>query len=356
MMTREVFLNELKNALSGMDEEEISSALAYYSEMIDDRMEAGMSEEDAVNAMEPVKTIASRMLSEAGVMEEEREAKENPDKESPDKEIRKAAEGVKELCVTADDQRVLLTCGDTDEIVLRYRIEDGDIYQLHEENGVLSLEHTHRPVSSYKFDGKLTAENFLDEVGKFLGSINVGNLLRINVGGKPRCIEVALPRVFKGKIKVTTSNSRITADNVTCLDEVRLQSSNARIVLGHLVARTLYAGTSNSRIVLEDTYAREGLDAITSNGSVQAKNVTCDTDVTLRTSNASIHVEGVEAKSITLKTSNGSISGAVKGAQADYAVRTATSNGRSNLANCDGGEKQLIAKTSNGNINLEFIG
>lgn len=350
-MTREEFLNDLKNALSGMKEEEIDSVLAYYSEMLDDRVEAGMSEEDALNAMEPVGTIASRVLSEAGVEEDTHE-----EKESPDKEIRRSADCVKELHVTADNQRVQITSGETDEIVLRYRIEDGDIYQLHEENGVLTLEHTHRPVSSYKFDpGKITAENFFDEVGKFLGSINLGNIFQINVGGKPRCIEVVLPRVFKGKVKVTTSNSRIMADNVTCLDEVRLQSSNARIVLDHVVARTLHADTSNSRIVLEDTYVREQLDATTSNSSVNVKNVNCDADVCLRTSNGAIRVEMLEAKNITMKTSNASISGTVKGAQEDFAIRTATSNGRSNLSNSDCGEKQLIAKTSNSNINLEFI-
>lgn len=351
MMTREVFLNDLKNALVGMNDEEMDSVLAYYNEMIDDRMEAGMSEEDAVNAMEPVKTIASRVLSEAGVVEEKIE-----EKESPDKEIRKSAEMVRELHITAEDQRVHLMTGDTDEIVLRYRIEDGDIYQLHEENGVLTLEHTDRPVSSYKFEGKITAENFFDEVGKFLGSINLGNLFKINVNAKPRCIEVLLPRVFKGKIFVNTSNSRIIADNVTCLDEVRLQSSNARIVLGHMVARSLYAGTSNSRIVLEDVYVREQLDAITSNSSVNAKNVNCDETIQMRTSNGPIRVEMVDAKCITMKSSNGSISGSVKGVQEDFTIRTGTSNGRSNLPNRDGGEKQLTAKTSNSNINLEFIG
>lgn len=351
MMTREEFLNDLKSALSGMNEEEIDSVLAYYSEMLDDRVEAGMSEEDALNAMEPVETIAARVLSEAGVAEEEPE-----EKESRDKEIRRDADCVKELHVKADNQRVQLTTGDTDEIVLRYRIEDGDIYQLHEENGVLTLEHTHRPVSSYKIDpGKLTVENFFDEVGKFLGSINLGNIFQINGNGKPRCIEVVLPRVFKGKIKVTTSNSRISADNVTCLDEVRLQSSNARIVLNHMVARTLYAGTSNSRIVLEDTYVREMLDATTSNSSVNVKNVTCDENIRLCTSNGAIRLEMIEGKNITMKTSNSPISGTVKGAMEDYAITSGTSNGHNNLPCSDIGEKQLTAKTSNGNISVEFV-
>lgn len=350
-MTREVFLNDLKNALSGMDEEEISSVLAYYSEMIDDRVEAGMSEEDAVNAMEPVKTIASRVLSEAGVVEEKIE-----EKESPDKEIRKSAEMVRELHIMAEDQRVHLMTGDTDEIVLRYRIEDGDIYQLHEENGVLTLEHTDRPVSSYKFEGKITAENFFDEVGKFLGSINLGNLFKINVNAKPRCIEVILPRVFKGKVKVKTSNARIEANDVTCLDEVKFTTGNARVIVNHLVAHSLTVATSNGRVMLEDVYVREELSAATSNGRICAQNVTSDQALFLKTSNGFVKTEDVDAKKIVIRTSNGSVSGVLKGRMEDYAITGSTSNGKNNLTDSETGERQLTIKTSNGNINMEFSG
>ncbi len=350
MMIREEFLNELKNALSGMDEDEISSVLAYYSEMIDDRVEAGMSEEDAVNAMEPVETIAARVLSEAGIAEEKTE-----EKDSPDKEIRKNAECVKELHVLADNQRVHLMTGDTDEIVLRYRIEEGDIYQLHEENGVLTLEHTHRPVSSYKFDpGKLTVDNFFDEVGKFLGGINLGNIFQINVNGKPRCIEVILPRVYKGKINVRTSDARIEANDITCLEEVKLATGNARVIANHIVAHALKVGTTNGRVILEDAYVREELSAVTSNGRIYAQKVTSDHALCLKTSNGSVKTEDVDAKKIVIRTSNGSVSGVLKGKMEDYAITASTSNGKNNLTDSETGERQLIIETSNGNINMEF--
>ena len=66
-MTREQFLEQLRQALSGMKAEELEGVISYYDEMLDDRMEAGMTEEAAVNAMEPVQVIAARVLSEADV-------------------------------------------------------------------------------------------------------------------------------------------------------------------------------------------------------------------------------------------------------------------------------------------------
>ena len=357
-MTREVFLKDLNCALSGLEAEEVDSILAYYSEMIDDRMEAGMTEEDAVNAMEPVDTIASRVLSEAEGVKDAPAAEQKNEPNEAEKEIRRPAPEVKELVISAENQRVHLASGDTEEIVLRYRIEDGDIYQLHEENGVLTLEHKHRPVSSYKLDPKkLTADNFFDEIGKLIGSINLGNLIQLGgITGETRCIEVMLPRIFKGKVTVKTSNARIMAEEVTCLDEMKLHTSNARAMLSHIVAHQLNIVSSNARIVLEDVYARQQLDAVTSNGRIVATKVVSDNGMHLRTSNGSVRVEEVDAKALAIKTSNGSISGTVKGHSEDYAIRSGTSNGKNNLVDCAEGEKQLVVKTSNANIALEFMG
>lgn len=359
-MTRELFLKDLNNALAGLGEDEVESILAYYSEMIDDRMEAGMTEEDAVNAMEPVETIASRVLSEAEGEEKAEAAPEEkaPEKNDPEKEIRRNAGDVAELVIQADNQRVHLTTGDTEEIVLRYRINDGDIYQLHEENGVLTLEHTLRPMSSYKIDAKkLTVDNFFDEIGKFIGSINLGNLIQVGgIIGETRCIEVTLPRLFKGKITVKTNNARIMAEEVTCLGEMKLRTSNARIMLSHIVAHQLNAGTSNGRIVLEDVFVRNQLDAVTSNGRIVATKVVSDDSMHLKTSNGSVQVEEVDASVIAIRTSNAHVSGTIKGKLEDYAIQSGTSNGKNNLPDRDEGEKQLTVKTSNANITLEFIG
>ncbi len=64
-MNKQEFLAELKGRLHALGEVEIKKTLAYYSEIIDDRVEEGMSEEDAVNCMEPVGAIAERTLQEA---------------------------------------------------------------------------------------------------------------------------------------------------------------------------------------------------------------------------------------------------------------------------------------------------
>lgn len=63
-MTKEAFLAELQNGLAGLPQEEITERLSFYAEMIADRMEEGISEEEAVAGIGPVSEIIPQILSE----------------------------------------------------------------------------------------------------------------------------------------------------------------------------------------------------------------------------------------------------------------------------------------------------
>ncbi len=63
-MTRQQFLDGLKQELHGLPRQEIEQTLHYYSEIISDRMEEGMTEEQAVAKMEPMHVIARRVLAD----------------------------------------------------------------------------------------------------------------------------------------------------------------------------------------------------------------------------------------------------------------------------------------------------
>lgn len=67
-MNRYEFLYELKTKLSQLPESEIDKHLAYYEEMIDDRMEDGMTEEEAVASLEDVSVIAERILQDTPIV------------------------------------------------------------------------------------------------------------------------------------------------------------------------------------------------------------------------------------------------------------------------------------------------
>ncbi len=63
-MTKLKFLDELKKALCGLPSEDIQKSLEFYSEMIDDKIEDGLLEEDAVSQIGNIEDIAKQILSD----------------------------------------------------------------------------------------------------------------------------------------------------------------------------------------------------------------------------------------------------------------------------------------------------
>ena len=61
-MDKNTFLLELQKQLKGLPEEDLQRTLEYYREMIEDRMEEGLSEEEAVAELGPVAEIAEPLL------------------------------------------------------------------------------------------------------------------------------------------------------------------------------------------------------------------------------------------------------------------------------------------------------
>ncbi len=64
-MNKKMFLHQLKIRLSQLPDEEINRRLDYYSEMIDDMVEDGMTEEEAVKSFGDINTIANQIMQDA---------------------------------------------------------------------------------------------------------------------------------------------------------------------------------------------------------------------------------------------------------------------------------------------------
>lgn len=63
-MNKAEFLAELRRSLSGMQERDIERSLDYYAEMIDDRVEDGVTEEDAVAGLGDINDCVMQIMSE----------------------------------------------------------------------------------------------------------------------------------------------------------------------------------------------------------------------------------------------------------------------------------------------------
>lgn len=63
-MSKQEFLDELRHGLSGLPRDDIEDRLTFYSEMLEDRIEEGLSEEEAVSAAGSVDEIVSQIIAD----------------------------------------------------------------------------------------------------------------------------------------------------------------------------------------------------------------------------------------------------------------------------------------------------
>ncbi|MBR0436056.1 MAG: DUF1700 domain-containing protein [Clostridia bacterium] len=63
-MRKQEFLDALKSGLTGLPQEDIGERLTFYGEMIDDRMEEGLTEEEAIAAIGPVENVVNEIVAE----------------------------------------------------------------------------------------------------------------------------------------------------------------------------------------------------------------------------------------------------------------------------------------------------
>lgn len=66
-MNKQMFLQALQRGLAGLPQEDIDGRLNFYSEMIDDRVEEGLTEEEAVAQIGPVEEVIRQIIAETPI-------------------------------------------------------------------------------------------------------------------------------------------------------------------------------------------------------------------------------------------------------------------------------------------------
>ena len=63
-MNKQDFIASLRTSLSGLPKQDVEDRLNFYSEMIDDRIEEGLTEQEAVSAIGSVETVSSQIVAD----------------------------------------------------------------------------------------------------------------------------------------------------------------------------------------------------------------------------------------------------------------------------------------------------
>lgn len=247
------------------------------------------------------------------------------------------ASEIDQIWIRTRNMPIRVTPSMGNEITLHYYTCEKDPYEVSLDGGKLTLK--------YKY------ENLFNVSSWFNGS----TIFNVINNTNPR-VEVVVPEAYAGALQLDTSNASVNVSGLTSAGDVRIDTSNSAIEVSNVSATLLGAHTSNGAVTLDKVIVSGTVDMKSSNGSLTARQVAAKDKLRLDTSNGRIAVDQVTSAAIELKSSNASISGTVGGKRSDYTISSDTSNADDNLGDGGKGPSRLTVNTSNGAINISFLG
>ena len=356
-MNKERYLKNLSRLIRRLPDDERERVVEFYREIIEDKMESGETEEQAVGELGDVRILAQKILSEnpnrkpvnagktvlitlvslfgvlivggitvaiLGFHAMDLKAADrvrinignsetlfggSADSTDYEKKTYSAkAGGVQSIVLDAENKAIEVVPSDTDEIVVDYAQSRDDAYSFSSEGGVFSMKNTE--------NGNSRSWGF-----------HWGDDAAVK-------ITVKVPSSYGGDFTVNTTNSFISIGTFGHIGAVACKTQNSAISLSGLSADTVNCRTQNAAITL--------------------KNVTAGKSLSADTENAIITLDGISSPDIALETRNAIISGSVSGSRDDYTVEAGTTNAICNLQSGGSGPKKLKVETTNAIISISF--
>lgn len=347
-MTKQEFISELKSRLSGLSKEDLEKAAEYYGEAIDDCMEEGLSEEEAVSAMGPLEEVARTILEEipqtsnpcprAGIsgksMPEFSWFKQGGKKESAHDSTYEAAEPFTGLKVSAGPCDVrLFPAKDGKVRIVHQRDQEGARCRVAVEKGILCIErqspikrpaivrHTpalemYLPQSRYNSLEVNTVSGDVDLPSDFtfgtLGVTTVSGNVTVLAGIEGDAdletvsgdIEMKKLQV-QGAFRLETSSGNIEAKNLQVQGTFRTETSSGDIRFETVdVGEELYCKSSSGNVTLMKLRAMD-LTASASSGDVRLDTVSVKGKLALNIASGNMDLETCLAGSMKLHTASG---------------------------------------------------
>lgn len=343
-MNKEQFLRNLRRMLRRLPADELERILSYYREMIEDKVESGQTEEEAVRGLGDVHILAQKILAENpnrrplnvgkiigitalsllgvifvasialaclgisnyGVHIVNGMSFQDKSGDYEYKTYQVKPDGVNLVDLSAEDKAIEIEPTDANQITVDYASNQYQQYDFSCKNGTLSIQNK--------------------EQGKWSG-------WGWNDSDAPR-ITINLPKNYAGDIKVETTNSYIQVKELQNLKNLNCETSNSYIKVSSITAQTVKFKTQNAAISLNS--------------------VAASSQLTAETQNAAINLSAIESPDISLQTQNAIVSGSIHGREDDYTIDAQTTNAISNLNSRSGGSKKLSVETTNAIISVKF--
>ena len=370
-MNKQEFLTALRMRLSGLAETEIERPLNYYSEMIDDRMEEGLTEDQAVEAIGTVEQVSSQILEDMPKAQTV-SANANVSKEEKIFTVGEAFSGISAECLEcgielcpADNGICRIVFRETGSARISVTVTDDTLFIKREgerkwfenftdlrDKAAIRLylpkkEYAGLYIKTSSGDVKVpggfgfTAVNIGTKSGVVMFCASVSGLTAIKaVSG-----DIGLYSTSSANISAQSTKGDVSAENVLAENEMKIEATSGDIRLLCVRSGELTVGSVSGDISI-DKASSFGLIARSTNGDMAIRNVISETDISVSAVNGDVKLSGIKARDVVSSSVNGDI--AFTSVTATGSIRISNQNGDIHLTESDAGD--LTLKTTSGDI------
>lgn len=377
-MNKREFLKQLRRELSSLPRSERDKALAYYDELISEKIENGVSEWSAVASMEDPHVIAAGIIDEAGergVLAKKRGG------------FGKALITI--LCVLLGLALLAGAAGAVLVKVFGYRpgssvewTEMEESYSIDQgENIYIDLEYCDllvSPSSSSRAeltyyeceDSHFTVEKAAD--GLHIKQTDDRRLVSF-LKHEKKLLTVLVPAQFAGNLNIHCNAGEARFEDIKGAKEIDLSLTSGSMTVKGVGAKNVRISYTSGSVDITDIESEELLriNGITgkavisgasahvfeldiTTGSMQLSGIVAEIS-RLTATTGSINFSDYDSQDITIDLTTGSVNGMLKGRLNDYEIDCGTLTGNCNLpSENNGGPRKLFGRCTTGRIHIYF--
>ena len=403
-MSKKAFLKKLRKALAQLPDDEQKKTLDYYSELIDDRMENGATEEAAVDSMGDVDRIAAEMKADAA----ERGVS-----------MKKRSGGALKtvliiLLVLVSVSALIFACGALavyvfgvkDAVVEKVSSEWTEASKVFDAGEVPNVDIELEACSLFigrSDDGKVHLDYYeredidlsieTDADGLHIHQKLRGWKIRFSLLADSKQFKLLLPESFDGNVKSELTVGETRIDNFSTPGKLDIRNTTGEMIIYDVKASECSLVSTTGRLVIGRCEFTGAFSVNGTTGRREISNVICASadivnttgsmtisdcelgDVEIESTTGAIKLvsvkankldanvttgsmvlDHVDAKELKLEATTGSISGTLAGSFEDYSITSDSTTGSCNLPfrSVGRGDRTLDAETTTGRISISF--
>ncbi len=361
-MNKEQFQLALYDAVRGLPIDDVERSIAYYREMIDERIEDGMSEEDAVAAMGNVDEIAEQIAAEASAARRVAEPFPKERKKFPawvpllvifcgiwllitrfdqfgflfgkaTQQTFPVAGSCSEIRVETHSSDVRFVRSDDREA----RVEAPSAATVEVSGGVLTIRYEQQSGSNWFGDSDTDVTVFLTEDA----------YERLSAATTSGDIEVPAGFTFAGTALSTVSGD---IDFDAQSDDLNVSTVSGKASINGVRARRAEISSTSGDIDLRDLSAEDSLTLRTVSGELDLERCGAGT-LSAETTSGSVDLDRCDADALSIRTISGDVEGSLL-SEKDFDVHT--NSGSVSLPGSVSGAGRCEIHTTSGDVDLRI--